>query len=275
MNHNIIVDSCCDLTAEIKERLNISTVPLYLNLGQTQIVDENVNIDQFLNEMKQCQDKIGSAAPSPHSYQKLMEKHESSFVVTLSSRLSSSYSSAQIAHDMVDQTKHDVHIFDSKSAASGQLLIVLKLEQYCREGLSKVDIIKKMKTYIDNMKTYFVLDNIDNLLKNGRLGKVKASFIQILNIKLLMGSDGDGQIVHFKNCRGKSKIVPKLIEMIHESGRETDGEIAVISHVKNETVALKLKAEMEKQFKFKEIVVAPTGGVSSLYANDQGIIISF
>jgi len=275
MTHKIIVDSCCDLTADIKERLNIDIVPLYLNLGQKQILDENVNIDEFLEEMKQCQDKIGSAAPSPHSYQVLMEKAESSFVVTLSSKLSSSFSSAQIANDMMDSNKHDVHIFDSKSAAAGQLLLVLKLEQYINEGLAKSDIIKKMTDFISNMKTYFVLDNIDNLLKNGRLGKVKASFIQILNIKLLMGSDGDGQIVHYKNCRGRSKFVPKLIEMIQESNRETEGQIAVISHCRNEQVALQLKAEMEQRFKFKDIVVAPTGGLSSLYANDKGVIIAF
>lgn len=275
MTHKIIVDSCCDLTANIKERLQIETVPLYLNLGQKQILDENVNIDDFLLEMKQCEDKIGSAAPSPHSYQTLMEKAESSFVVTLSSKLSSSYSSATIAHDMLGAGKQDVHIFDSKSAAAGQLLVVLKIEQYMQEGYSKAEIIEKVTDFIEKMKTYFVLDNIDNLLKNGRLGKVKASFIQILNIKLLMGSDGNGQIVHFKNCRGKSKIIPKLIEMIDESERETEGEIAVISHCKNEEVALKLKAEMQERFKFKDVVIVQTGGVSSLYANDKGVIIAF
>lgn len=275
MDHNIIVDSCCDLTTDIKERLQIDSVPLYLNLGQKQIVDENLDIKSFIDEMKACPDKIGSAAPSPHSYLKLIEKFTSSFVVTLSSKLSSSFSSAQIAVDMIDKEKHDVHIFDSKSAAAGQLLVVLKIEEYIKQGFSKEQIINKVNDFIDNMKTYFVLDNIDNLLKNGRLGKVKASFIQILNIKLLMGSDGQGQIVHFKNCRGKNKIVAKLIEMIHESGKNTEGEVAVISHVLNEALALKLKAEMEQQFNFKQIVIAPTRGVSSLYANDQGIIISF
>ena len=275
MKHSIVVDSCCDMTDEIKEQLNLKIVPLYLTLGSKQIIDENLDIPAFLKEMQACEEKVGSAAPSPHLYQQAFEASESSFAVTLSSRLSSSYSSALIGKDMLDEKKHDVYIFDSKSAASGELLIALKIQELMETGASKAQIIEEVEAFIKEMKTYFVLDNIDNLLKNGRLSRVKAGLIHILNIKPLMGSDGDGNIVHYGNCRGPSKIVKKMTEIVATSNRDTSGKTAVISHCNNESLAIKLKEQLEEQYQFKQIIIVPTGGLSSLYANEKGIILAY
>lgn len=275
MKHSIVVDSCCDMTDEIKEQLNLKIVPLYLTLGSKQIIDENLDIPAFLKEMQACEEKVGSAAPSPHLYQQAFEASESSFAVTLSSRLSSSYSSALIGKDMLDDKNHDVYIFDSKSAAAGELLIAMKIQELMETGASKAEIIEEVEAFIKEMKTYFVLDNIDNLLKNGRLSRVKAGLIHILNIKPLMGSDGDGNIVHYGNCRGPSKIVKKMAEIVATSNRDTSGKTAVISHCNNESLAIKLKEQLEEQYQFKQIIIVPTGGVSSLYANEKGIILAY
>lgn len=276
MTYQIVVDSCCDLTNDIKKQLNIKSIPLNLYLGEKQIVDdETLHIPQFIEEMKACQDKVGSAAPSPSLYHDEYVGAKQSYVVTLSSKLSSSYSSAVLGADMLETTEHDVHVFDSKSASAGELLIAYYLQDLLIAGVEKKTLIEKVEAYINEMKTYFVLDNIDNLLKNGRLSKVKGKLINILNIKPLMGSDGDGQIVHYSNCRGQSKIVKKMVETIKDSGKLTEGLRAVISHCNNEAQALRLKEEMIAQFSFKEIIIVPTGGVSSLYANDKGLILAY
>lgn len=276
MSYQIVVDSCCDLTDEIKKKLNISSIPLNLYLGDKQIVDdEQLNIDQFIEEMKACKEKVGSAAPSPSLYHDKYAACKQSYVVTLSSKLSSSYSSAVLGADMLEMEDHHVHVFDSKSASAGELLVALYLQDLLEDNIQGNALIESVETFIQQMKTYFVLDNIDNLMKNGRLSKVKGRLISILNIKPLMGSDGDGQIVHYGNCKGQSKIVRKMLETIHESGKQTEGLRAVISHCNNETLAARLKKEMQEQFSFKDIVIVPTGGVSSLYANDKGIILAY
>lgn len=276
MPYQIVVDSCCDLTDEIKKDLNIKTVPLNLYLGDQHFVDdETLNIPNFIDDMKACNEKIGSAAPSPSLYHQQYEAATQSYVVTLSSRLSSSYSSAVLGMDMLETNEHHVHIFDSKSASAGELLIAFQIRDLLASGVQHEELIERVELYIKEMKTYFVLDNTDNLMKNGRLGKVKGKLINILNIKPLLGSDGDGNIVAYGNCKGQNKIVKKMAETITESGKNTDGLRAVISHCQNETLALRLKQEMESIFKFKEIVIVPTGGVSSLYANEKGIILAY
>src|SRR5690606_38693849 len=125
------------------------------------------------------------------------------------------------------------------------------------------------------MKTYFVLDNLDNLVKNGRLHKITGKLISILHIKPILGSDGDGNIALYGNARGEKQIINKLADTIERSGRKTDGESMVITHCNNPTLAEKLKDVVMQRYRFEEIVILPTKGLSSLYANEKGIIIAF
>jgi len=276
LKFSLIVDSCCDATEALIKELNLIKIPLNLMLGEREIVDnEQLDIEQFMLDMAACTDKVGSSAPAPTLYQEAFDKEENAFAVTLSSRLSSSYSSAMLGKEMMEATSNDVYVFDSKSASAGQLLIVLKIREFAALGLAKTDIIQRVEDFIQHMKTYFVLDNIDNLMKNGRLSKVKGKLINLLNIKPLLGSDGDGNIVSYSNVKGQTKIVKKLVDTITESGKNTVGEHAVISHCNNEDLANRLKQAIAERFQFKDIVVVPTGGVSSLYANHKGIILAF
>src|SRR5690606_27308479 len=180
---SMIVDSCCDATQALIKELNLIKIPLNLMLGDREIVDnEQLDLTQFMADMKACTGKVGSSAPAPALYQEAFDQAENSFAVTLSSRLSSSYSSAMLGKEMMESTSNDVYVFDSKSASAGQLLIVLKIYELAQLGLAKSDIISRTEDFIKHMKTYFVLDNIDNLMKNGRLSKVKGKLINMLNI---------------------------------------------------------------------------------------------
>lgn len=276
MTYQIVVDSCCDLTSDIKQALNIKVVPLNLYLGDKEIIDnETLDIPSFIEEMKACTQKVGSAAPSPSLYHELYEQSPQTFVVTLSSKLSSSYSGATLGADMLENSANNVHVFDSKSASAGELLIAFQIRDLIDSGIQGDELISRVEQFIDEMKTYFVLDNVDNLMKNGRLSKVKGKIISILNIKPLLGSDGDGNITQYSTCKGQTKIVKKMAETVTDSGKNTEGLRAVISHCNNEPLALRLKQQLVEQFQFKDIVIVPTGGVSSLYANDKGIILAY
>lgn len=229
-----------------------------------------------MSEMKACTDRVGSASPAPYLYQQAMQEKKKSFVITLSSRLSGSYSSALIGKAIAEEDGGvETYIFDSKSASAGQTLIALKLHKLLSDGLSKEQIIRTINGFIDNMKTYFVLERYDNLQKNGRLNKVTGALASILNIKLLMGADGDGSIALFAKPRGTAKMVERLLSFINDSGKIVSGESIVISHCNNPKLAERLAIAVKERFDFAEIHVIPTGGLSSLYADDQGIVMAF
>ena len=277
MDYGIIVDSCCDMTPQLKERLGVVSVPLVVRLGEKEFQDdESLNLGVFMAEMKACTEKAGSASPSPYLYQEAMAQSRKSFVVTLSSRLSGSYASAVVAQSAAEEENNaEMHVFDSKSASAGEVLLALKIRELIQKNISKEGIIQLVNQFIGSMKTYFVLENYDNLLKNGRLGKVKEKLIRFLNLKLVMGSDGDGSIALYAKVRGVKQMVEKLVSLIETSGKNTEGESLVISHCCNWDVASQICEIVKNKFRFKEIFIIPTGGVSSLYADDKGIVMAF
>ncbi|HZJ78390.1 MAG TPA: DegV family protein, partial [Clostridia bacterium] len=174
MKFKLVVDSCCELTPELKEEpLNAVSVPLSMTVGnETFIDDENLDIDAFIEKMNNYSDKTISSCPSPQAFVDEFEKDETNFVVTLSSQLSGSNSSANIAKNIANEDGTQVHVFDSKSASAGELLIALKIKELVEKKLDKNSIINTVEEFIKNMKTFFVLDNLDNLRKNGRMSKL-------------------------------------------------------------------------------------------------------
>lgn len=273
----IVVDSCCDMSDDMRSQLGVTPVPLTMRVDGKEFVDDfKLNLPSMMQAIKKSKVKTESAAPSPFDYKKAIEETKSKFVITLSDKLSSSHSNALIASKYIkNETGEDVCVLDSKSASAGETLIALKLHELMESGINHSQIIEKIQEFINGMKTYFVLKNYDNLQKNGRLGKVTGSIIQLLNIKLIMGSDGNGSIMLYDKVRGIAKMKESLLSLIDKSGRKTQGENLVISHCYNKEMANELAAEIKRRFSFKKIYVVATGGLSSLYADDQGVILAF
>lgn len=273
----IIVDSCCDMTRDMLSEMGVISVPLTMLIGDKEFRDdETLNMHEFMDTMKNSTGKNGSAAPAPYLYQQAIEKSEKPFIITLSKKLSASFSNAVLGCEAAAENGNDVAcVLDSKSACAGETLIAIKIYELLKAGLNKERIVEIIHKFIDDMKTYFVLENYDNLQKNGRLGKVTGKIIQILNIKLIMGADGNGEIALFEKCRGVKRMLSHLISLIESSGKDTRDENLVISHCNNPGLAAQLSALIKEKFHFKKIYIVPTGGLSSLYADDQGIIMSF
>mgnify|MGYP003592513077 FL=1 len=177
--------------------------------------------------------------------------------------------------EIAEESGASVHVFDSRSAAAGEVLLILKIRKLIQQGLEKSEIIQKIESFIKDMSTFFVLDNIDNLYKNGRLNRITATLISTLHIRPIMGADREGNISLVSHVQGWKQVVKKLADTIEHVGRDTTGQSLVITHCNNPTMAEELKAEIERRYHFSEILVLPTRGLSSLYANEKGVIMSF
>ena len=275
MDYKIVADSCCDMTPELREKLGVVNVPMIMTLEDKHFIDsEDLDLSVFMREMKECKTGAKSAAPSPDLYRKEFDGTHESFAITVSSKLSGSYSSAVLGAD-ISSNKENVHVFDSKSASAGEILIAVKIRDMINSGLKRVNIIENVEAFISKMKTYFILQNLDNLMKNGRLNKIIGKLVTALNIKPLLGDDGNGNITLSSYSRGQNQALEKLASTIEKSGKKTDGETKVITHCNNESFAERLLNEIKRRYSFKEILVVPTRGLSSMYADDKGIVIAF
>lgn len=275
----IIIDSCGELTDEMKESGLFKSVALTLEVGEETIIDdESFNQAFFLEKVAACPTSPKSACPSPAAYMEAMDcDAEHIYIVTLSSQLSGSYNSALLAQELFeeDDESKSIHVFDSKSASIGQTLIGLKIKELEEQGLSFEAVVEQTEAYIEKQNTYFVLESLDTLRKAGRLSGLKAMVANTLNIKPVMASTEIGSITQAGQVRGMAKALEKLAQFSVDSVPEPEREerTVAISQCNCPERAEKLKGLIEAMTKFKDIIILNTAGVSSMYAGDGGIIV--
>ena len=187
MSYKIIVDSSCELPAELVKDSHFCSVPFGLEVGGAQYVDDSqLDVEHLLKEIAACPTCPKSSCPSPQLFLEHIEgEAQRIYIVTISSNLSGCYNSAVLGSSLYEETygEKKIHVFDSKSASCAESLIALKVMELEEAGKYTFEqIVEKIEEYRDKMETYFVLDNLDFLRKNGRLTGLKALAATTLNI---------------------------------------------------------------------------------------------
>lgn len=278
MSYRVVVDSCGELTPEMKESRLFTNVPLSIILGERHIVDDET-FDQasFLKQVAECPACPKTSCPSPEKY---MESYRCDakriYVVTLSANLSGSYGSAVLGKKLYEEQygEKSIYVFDSKSASVGETLIALKIEECEKAGMTFGQVIETVEQFIADQITYFVLETLETLRKNGRLTGVKALVASALHIKPYCGATTEGTIFQAGQARGIKKALVKMIDVFVKELRNPKEKIVAISHCNCLERAMDVKRMLEEKIKVKKIIVLDTRGISSTYACDGGIIIS-
>lgn len=277
--YKIVIDSCGELPEELKADGHFCNVPLQLDVDGYQITDdETFNQRDFLRRVRESIRGPKSACPSPECYMDAFDgEAENVYVVTLSGKLSGSYNSAIVAADMYKEERgigKNIYVFNSRSASIGETLIGMRIQEYEEAGMEFSEIVKKVESYIRSMNTFFVLETLETLRKAGRLSNLKAFVANTLNIKPVMGSTEEGSIQQLDQARGMKKALAKMVDQMLAKTKDCENRILAISHCNCPERAEYVKQIIEKLAHFKKIVIVNTAGVSSMYANDGGVILA-
>ena len=279
MSYKIIGDSCLDLTADLKKDPHFQIIPLTLQVEHTQVIDdETFDQKKFLELVRSSSECPQTACPSPERFKEAFECDvEQIFVITLSEHLSGTYNSAVLAKKLYEeehgQDGKNIAVFSSDSASSGELNIALYIQSLCQASLPFEEIEEKTRSFIKNMRTYFVLESLDTLRKNGRLTGLQAFFATALNIKPVMGADS-GVIIKLDQARGINKALTRMADIAIREAGETKVKVLIIAHCNNPERAEVVKNEMCRQASFKDVIITETAGVATVYASDGGIIVA-
>ncbi len=277
--YKIVIDSCGELSEELKKDGHFCNVPLELDVDGYRIVDDD-SFDQldFLRRVKASSKGPKSSCPSPERYMEAFKgEAENVYVVTLSGQLSGSYNSALLAKNLYEEeygSDKNIYIFNSKSASIGETIIGLKVQECEEAGLSFDEVVAKTEEYISSMNTFFVLESLETLRKAGRLSNIKAFVANTLNIKPVMGSTKEGSIQQLGQARGMKKALSKMVEDVIKMTPDAKDRVLAISHCNCKERAEYVKEQILKLAKFKDVIVVDTAGISSMYANDGGVIIA-
>ena len=278
----ILADSCCDTTKEIVSQMEMKLIPLCVIApgGENIMDDETLDHQRLLAAMRSSDEPARSACPSVEAYSRQMEAAEECMVVTLSSRLSGSFNAARLAMEAtLEKFPHKkIRVFDSKSASAGELRVALFIDQLRKKGLEFEEITHRTEAFIAQMDTVFLLKDLGNLVKNGRVSKLKGKLTQVLQLYPVLSDDGNGEIESRHIVRGYKAAMKKFIATIQELSEKKLSErgTLVLSHCNCAEVAEELKrAILEKCSKISDVVLVPTGGISTIYANEGGLVVAF
>lgn len=277
MSYKIVVDSCGELTEEMKASGKYETASLEIDVEGHHIVDdETFDQAEFLRIVAASPKCPKSSCPSPERY---MEAYcceeERVYAVTLSAELSGSYNSAVLGKNLYHEEHGEkkIYVFNSRSASVGETLIALKIAECEEKGMNFDEVIETVESYIEGQNTYFVLETLDTLRKNGRLTGIKAVVATALNIKPVMGATPQGTICQLGQARGIKKALVKMVDHVVEDLKDAEDKILAISHCNCRERAESVKEMLLQRVNVKDVVILDTAGISSMYAADGGVIL--
>jgi DegV family protein with EDD domain len=244
----IITDSTCDLTAEQLEALDVRRVFLYVAFkGQTHRDWIEITPKVIIDGVQGGADLPTTSQPSPEDFavayrEAVAGGAEQILVITISSGISGTYQSANIA---AEDAGVPVTLFDSKQASIGIGNLVRIAAMMREEGASVEDIVPTLERTRDSMRVMFAVDTLDFLLKGGRLSRTSALIGGMLKIKPLLTLD-DGKIVPVTRARGTKKAIAELVTRLKAHADQYPGPLVLdFMHSQDATAAETLKRAVQ------------------------------
>lgn len=277
--YKVVADSSNEVNDSFLEKYPVDLVPFKLYIEGKEFIDDvNLDVDMFVEEMGRSKVTPKTACPSPNEFlEHIKGTEEEVYMVTISSQLSGTYNSAQLAKKLYEDEfgkNKFIHVFDSRGAASSETLVTKKIHDLKQLNLSPDVLVEKVEQYIQDMKVFFISESLDNLIKNGRISKFKGLIASTLKIMPIMGANVDGEIILHEKVRNTNKAYMRLIEMLQNEIANGGKKIVAITHVGNFERAQQIKDELLKNTGLEEVISIKCAGLSSLYADKKGVIVA-
>lgn len=278
MSWKIIVDSGANLRQlpELAPDTSFINVPLTIQIGQQAFVDDaNLDIAQMMATMYASSEAAGSACPSPEAYKQALEGSDKAVIITITGGLSGSNNAARLGIEMYQEENPEaqVHLIDSLSAAGEMDLLATKINELIKAGKTFPELVTAITAYQEKTKLLFVLAKVDNLVKNGRVSKVMATIVGLLNIRMVGQASHEGKLELLQKARGQKKAIKTSFDEMTKAGYQ--GGRVMISHSNNPEFVEQLTALIHASYPAAEVVQVPMSGLCNFYAEDGGVMLGY
>lgn len=272
----LLVDGGCDLPKEIMKKYNIELVGLNVSFNdESYIAGEEIDNETFYKKMSESKELPKTSCPSPDRFLEAYKCDEDILMITVSSILSGTYSSANLAKDMYkdENDNKKIEILDSMSGSIGQGLLAIKAAELISEGKTLEKIVETLEVLKNNVIFYGTLETLENAIKGGRINPLAGKLINALNFKAIIQVT-EGVVKPIDKARGTNSSLKKVLDYVKSSINDTEEKILVIAHAHCEDKAYKIKESLEKEYKFKDIIISEIGPVMGTYTSQGAILIS-
>lgn len=239
----IITDSTCDLNKEVIEKYDIEVIPLVVNFGEESYLDGmDINIREFLGKISEGDVFPTTSGINPNRfyevYKKYLDEGYKIISIHISSKMSGTYQSANIAKGMLDSD--DIIVVDSLNVTAGLGLVVIKAAELVEKGYGLKEIENILLGTIPFVKSAYVFVSLDNLVKGGRLPKTVGAIGNLLNIKLILTAV-NGEMDVIDKVRGTKKAVKVILSKLYKMN---NNEPCILLHIDNKDIRGILQEEL-------------------------------
>lgn len=272
----LLVDGGCDLPKETLEKYNIGIVGLNISFGEESFIGGlEIDNETFYKRMKEEKELPKTSCPSPDRFIEAYKGEEDVLLLTVSSKLSGTYSSAKLAKDMYDSEFGDkkVEVLDTMSGSIGQGLLAIKASELISNGKSLDEVIEALNDLKEDILFYGTLETLDNAIKGGRINPIAGKIINALNFKAIIQVT-EGIVKPIDKARGVNNSLKKILDYIDNNINQPSDRVLAIAHAYCNEKAVKIKESLESKYKFKEIIIAEIGPVMGTYTSEGAILVS-
>lgn len=277
MKWMIVTDSSSDLISLDTGSADIGfdTVPFVMNIDQKDYVDNTDLSVPMLVDAMEASKASHSACPSPSAWDEAFRKADQVIAFTISGRLSGSYNSAMAGRQMTLESHPEKRIEVIDSLATGPKLVLLARHavRMIQDQVPLETVCDSCRKMAKSIRTVFTLSSFHNLVQNGRVGRIAGFLAGKLNIRAIGIGSPEGEIQMKELLRGEKRVLKKLLNDLEENGY--NGDEMAICHCLNEPMAQALKQRILSHWENAKVLILPTRGLDSYYAERSGLIISF
>ncbi len=273
MNYKIAADSSANIYDFSK--ISFESVPLKIITAKTEYVDDsNLDVEKMVNEVKETKGKSGTSCPNIGDWLSAFEGGDVVFAVTITSKLSGSFSTAEEAAKIYMDAHPGAKVFvvDSLSTGPEMKLLIEHISELMLSEKSFEEIRDSVTEYQNRTNLLFSLESLTNLARNGRVNPAVAKIAGVLGIRVF-GAAKEGVLDPLHKIRGEAKTLDMMFEEMKRRGF-AGGKVR-IDHCFNLNAAKILEEKILSEFPECDIEIGENHALCSFYAERGGVLTGF
>lgn len=275
----IVTDSTSYIADEYIKKYDINIVSLNVIINGVSSREIDIENEVFYEEIKNSKEIPKSSQPIPNemlnTFKEIVKDGDSIVGIFLSSKMSGTYSNANMIKDMIleDYPDAEIHILDSKTNCMQMGFAVIEAARTASEGKSINEVINAANHVINNSRFLFTPETLEYLKKGGRIGGAAALFGNVLQIKPIL-TVVNGETSVFKKVRTRKKAIEEIVKTVLEEIESKGFGDIVVHHINCQEDGLKLAKALENKLG-KKVEIQSIGPVIGVHVGPGSIGIAY
>ena len=275
----IVTDSTSYISDEYIKKYDIKLVSLNVIINGVSSREIDIENEVFYEEIKNSKEIPKSSQPIPNemlnTFKEIVKDGDSIVGIFLSSKMSGTYSNANMIKDMIleDYPDAEIHILDSKTNCMQMGFAVIEAARAASEGKSINEVINAANHVINNSRFLFTPETLEYLKKGGRIGGAAALFGNVLQIKPIL-TVVNGETSVFKKVRTRKKAIEEIVKTVLEEIESKGLGDIVVHHINCQEDGLKLAKALENKLG-KKVDIQSIGPVIGVHVGPGSIGIAY